>query len=495
MTVMDNGTPSSECVCTSFDELKKRFDHIAWVPVVMGRLNYNRVCVPDLPESKLKRKGARSDVAMFKQRTRDERELLVSSVVDWKDRKDAKADGEFRVVMAAEVLDTADEDKCLSGSVYIYPHKLSGDPTSEKFSSFKNGFITKIEKLNEYNNELEDINLNRIYLEDQCNGIDKRANANILINEVKEYLNDLSLSEYECYKINFITKKNGLTYLKFDDISEKYDEVTVEVVLRQAFYYIKYCLHTHKHHPQQEDSITTTHSIGSSKEVGLELLDELQKAIVDLKVYLHANRASNHQVEGVVSYCKALVNILEHEKMLKSDEIDRRQFLLTNYLKSANAISKRISSDTEGLNSISKKWNDFWTSARQGYTLCLALLTLAFLFYFNSYDQKQIDLDMTTAFVLVAPDLRSFVLSFYQWLIPSVFLCYTIYLLRTSMIIFFDSRAYKLRLKALEKRSSQPTFNFQAYMARSNVILKAVKVSAGMTGAFAIIYILSGKFI
>lgn len=474
---------------TDFDSLAKSFDYIAWVPVAMGRLNFSRVSPALAIDSKKLPRNDRSDLGLFKQYTKNERRVLVSSVFDWKDRKDKAADGVFRIVLMADVVNH-NRDNVLKGRIYIYPHEFSGRSGNKEASEFISSFVDKFSHLEALNGNLEHFNLDRIYLEeDESESYDCRKDADELLDSMSSYMENLSKEHDECYCVEFLTKKNGLTFISFESFGKKYDRTSIEVVSRQAFYYLKYSLHTHKHHPHQEDSITTIHSLDISEKslVAAEMLDELQKCVVDIKVFLHENRASNHQIEGIVSYCKALVDILYRESVIHKDERERRIFVLENYLGSARAISLKYTSDEKLKTGIKKSFSDMTSSFKQGFGILLALVSLLTISYFNIYSKAEVAEDFKSGLINISTDPRGYLIDFYTNVII------------VSAIVVFGSLFYgilrfllsliesKVRMSALDRRALDRNFSVDSFMRELNFELKVFKCFVCLVGVILIL--------
>jgi hypothetical protein len=87
----------------------------------------------------------------------------------------------------------------------------------------------------------------------------------------------------EFYQINFEMTESGIATLKVVTDKENISDQDEYVLCRQAFYFLKYSLHTHKHHSDTLDSLTTVHSINTDKnKLGEKLIFDLKQSLVDI---------------------------------------------------------------------------------------------------------------------------------------------------------------------------------------------------------------------
>jgi len=90
-----------------------------------------------------------------------------------------------------------------------------------------------------------------------------------------------------------------------NEINEKVTMNQDKLLARQAFYYLKYCLHTHTHHSHTAESLTTVHekSIKDSRDIE-NLLRDLKRGIND---YRTQAAQFTHTVSGIALYGKSLL--------------------------------------------------------------------------------------------------------------------------------------------------------------------------------------------
>lgn len=250
--------------------MEQRFEYIGWVPCVSGRLFFEYTeC------------GLGSDIKVDINHielssTTDgyQRFVVISSTVDWKDGNDDDTHGEYRVVFTGS---KTSEEISLSGNVYLVPNNKVG----KTFQDIDNIFLD-IRNAAAKKEEISDL-------------------YNVLVSKLDSY------SESYIYKINYVVESPGFTKLRYvgGDACPQSHKFTV---CRQAYYYIKYLLHKHRHHHNKAESLTTIHSLDIEQRcVGIKLLNDLRKSLVQIKRDSEAFDGDNlFRARGIASYAMSL---------------------------------------------------------------------------------------------------------------------------------------------------------------------------------------------
>jgi hypothetical protein len=308
------------------------YSHIGWIPCINGHLDFG-LMIPGIAGSftnnSLKDPKVTSiNYGSIYRDNHHARKIILQSKVDWKDNKNEDTNGDFRVILIAEANESNNlDERRLKGSLYIYP--LSSEPTLDCGKSELPWFEpihSANDSLNEYKNKKlgdwgetrDKLNINYLNLYQILN--------NNATNPIKEHF----------YKIDFEVNNNGLTKLSLgfssiDDIheNEKY------LLIRQAFYYVKYSLHSHKHHFSQEDSLTTVVPIETEPtlkcQTGLRLLGQLKRELTSIKrTYSNGGNRTFCDEQGIIAYMNSFCVSLRNDGYL-TDKLYERE---VEYLKS-----------------------------------------------------------------------------------------------------------------------------------------------------------------
>jgi hypothetical protein len=98
--------------------------------------------------------------------------------------------------------------------------------------------------------------------------------------------------------------ESGIAYLSLNNLDGNFTQTDEYVLCRQAFYFLKYSLHTHKHHTNTLDSLTTVHPINDDPiKLGKRLIFDLKQSLVDINrrpPYLKSE--INYNFSGITSY-------------------------------------------------------------------------------------------------------------------------------------------------------------------------------------------------
>lgn len=315
------------------------FQFVAWVPCLTGQLSFS-VC-----EAALGDQGTKFSF-IYKtskdQRSCQKHKIALTSVVNWRDRK--KADGLWNVFVVAE---TCPESKHLFGSVYISPQALSGG-----LKDLKEQFH-KLRKMDEEN-------------ESEVNVAFSKFEENL--RNFTELQNTTEQGKSEYYRVDFFLYNCGLAYFKTiqgGDGTEKY--IDDYVLCRQSFYYLKFALHRHKHHPSNIDSVTTIHRLSKDKEdIGNSLLFDLKQSLIDIKRTCGAEKTEFNFL-GITSYKRSLAEVCKKHGFLSDEQYSRELSLAENTEKSYSAIQDKANAEN-------RKSMDSRSEARQIIILMFAIL-------------------------------------------------------------------------------------------------------------------------
>lgn len=261
--------------------LQNEHQYIGWVPCVSGQLCYSFV------ECLL---GDDGQKFTYNHKVRPEirscpRHLIaLKSSIDWKDRLDKSYDGNWDVFLVAQ----SNQSGKLVGDVFIYPTEKK-----QEMEDCHEAFHLLNTDTNE--NEHEESHQN-----------------------LKEFLlKKLDIDEF--YQISFEMNESGITYLSLNNLNNKLTETDEYVLCRQAFYFLKYSLHTHKHHTNTLDSLTTVHPINDEpKNLGKRLIFDLKQSLVDINrrpSYLKSE--INYNFTGITSYMKSLLESCKKEGLIE----------------------------------------------------------------------------------------------------------------------------------------------------------------------------------
>lgn len=261
----------------------KNSQAIGWIPCLSGDLNFS-----------LMRCGMGDDAI----EKNDNGYHIVSSIKDWNDYTEDGKDGRFRVILQMH----EDQGPAAKGSICIYPAALE-----------------------EENPEMKDL-------------IGLVCRAGMPGEELDHAIEAAMQSIPEVYLIHYETIRSGLSFLKFIDPGRE-DLVTdregKRLLMRQAFYYLKYALHNHKHHNDDEDStasIITLNEGDSLKKATRLLVSDYVGALVLAKRRIKGIERATidglgaivSRYQGKIAYGKSLVAAVEELGCASATEAGRQ---------------------------------------------------------------------------------------------------------------------------------------------------------------------------
>ena len=300
------------------------------------------------------------------------RRVMLQSFADWLDNPAESRDGNFRVFIVAEAPENDDPDeRYIKGNLYLYPKKLEPESEEDRYDLPWFKIIHEARSCEESYRRGEiawDVTrhkLNQYYLELQS-----------VLNEGGKQ----SISKH-FYNIEFKVNARGLTKLKLV-FPENIPPEKEYPVVRQAFYYIKYSLHSHKHHHSQEDSLTTIVRIQNGeieKQHGLKMVGQLKRELTAIKrTFSNGGTSVFGDEQGIIAYMRSLVESLRFEQVLEHD-------LYTREMAYLNSLSDSFQAQSNKREKRIKSENDVKTQYRVYIAIIISLLSLLWLSAFREY--------------------------------------------------------------------------------------------------------------
>jgi len=351
------------------------FSYIGWIPCINGHLDFGLMRVGiqgGFTNSKSKDYNSiEANFTCSNNNDSHDRRIVLQSKVDWRDSPDFHEDsGKFRIIVTAEVnKSNSMDERYLSGNLLIYP--LSAEPETPQQRNDMN--IHKLcHSIRESTKKIRDYTT-----------INKQQNDNPLISDENQkrhgYFNRLekitsakekinSLEGFSC-SIKFKVDPNGVTKLEYNSKTSSLDDESTYLIARQAFYYLKYSIHTHKHHAAKQDSLTTitpTYSCSDNEKsnAGLRLICQLKRELTFLQRIQNTD-AKEHPTNnaiGIIAYIKSLIFSLEQSLIIKPTiaerELERFKYINDSFAAQNCKIGYQTS-NIELIKSKSKVWLGF----------------------------------------------------------------------------------------------------------------------------------------
>ncbi|NOR70367.1 MAG: hypothetical protein GQ532_11865 [Methylomarinum sp.] len=297
------------------EDTNKQMPYVGWVPCLNGKLVFDLVeCELNdgvNPTIEVVHYDQKSDVLV--------EYVLVHSTVDWKDFGGDDLDGLWSVILLSE---RNIQDSSHAGTICFIPKKDEDSIGSS---------IIKIAS-----------RINMTLNSDEINNV---------TSEFIELKNELGIAAklYEkCYLAEFKLDDDGLVW-----IQPKVKQGD-NIIARQAYYYIKYTWHRHRHHDSRAETLTTVHKVplnflfevlpyNKNKYIAKQLIDDLKRNLVRFKRGI--DDASHREVlkaKGIVSYTKSLVEILRAKKFIEHSLYQKEINHLGYFQESLDIISTGI---------------------------------------------------------------------------------------------------------------------------------------------------------
>lgn len=300
-------------------------EYIGWTPCVNGHLDFGLVNVGlrgSFTHEDLQDKNAISkNFSLNEFPDSHHRGIILQSKVDWRDSEfPEKNIGQFRIFVAAEVQKSQDlNQRSLKGNLLIYP--LCAEP-EEKSS-------------------IQEINAHRA-----AHDTNKNNAATEFPKAIKLFSSTDSITglKEDCLiaSISFEIRANGITYLKYNTGSLEIEDRSKFIIARQAFYYLKYSVHSHRHHMDEQDSLTTITT--KDETCGLRLIGQLKRELTNLgRIQKIDNKISNtSNADGIIAYTFSLIEALKEEKILTPNEAEIETKRFKNISSSLCSMDRRI---------------------------------------------------------------------------------------------------------------------------------------------------------
>lgn len=308
-----------------------KYTHIGWIPCINGHLNFglmkpgisggftnNSIKDPDNNRINFSYTGATDYHA---------RRIILQSKVDWRDSKlEEDFDGSFRVFVLAEVSESDHLDgRDLTGSIYIYRQV---DFERNKQENYEIDFFKTIHNAQDHYKEWQATN-------DKALWSGFQSDLNRFFDIEKRSLDKNSKESKGFFCVNFVIKVDGLIYIDNSHIlNNSNSEYEAYIIARQAYYYLKYSLHSHKHHDHQADSLTTIVPIKigckiSEEQAALKIIGQLKREITHIKRVLSDDTVKDYSVAfGILSYMNSLLETLSYNDFLPQAIIAREKTYL-----------------------------------------------------------------------------------------------------------------------------------------------------------------------
>lgn len=301
------------------------YQYLGWVPCISGHLDFG-LMKPGISggftNKKIKDDNTnRINFGYLAQKDHHARRIMLQSRVNWRDRLSAdEYDGSFRVFVLAEAPEnTCMDSRQLRGSLYIYP---TAEQEGSKQENHEKPWFHEIHTAKEIYDQSNG----------QANGWEKPREA---LNQCYENLqHELDFAGF--WRVDFKVTCGGLVFLNTP--TESYRALSDQekyLITRQAYYYIKYSLHSHKHHQVEQDSLTTIVPYNSStdgkKEAALKMLCQLKRELTHIKRTLTQEQMLySDDALGILSYMGSLLTTLHFSRLIDAELHQREE----NYIDS-----------------------------------------------------------------------------------------------------------------------------------------------------------------
>lgn len=294
------------------------YQYLGWIPCITGHLDFSLMkpgisggftnkCIKD-------EKNNRINFGFLKQKDHHARRIMLQSKVNWKDTLNSdEYDGSFRVFVLAEATESnCMDNRELNGCIYIYP---TCERESSKAENCEKAWFKAIHGAQKVYDKSND-NLNDWY------------NSRSKLNQYYDQLKD-QLETEGFWRVDFRVLCGGIAY--FTTPTEKYRPLSVNekhLITRQAYYYIKYSLHSHKHHQAEQDSLTTIvpydKSTDGKRDAALKMLCQLKRELTHIKRTLTKEEGLySDDAVGILSYMGSLLATMRSRKLIDEDTYQR----------------------------------------------------------------------------------------------------------------------------------------------------------------------------
>lgn len=360
--------------------------HIGWIPCLNGHLDFALIN-PNLHgsftrDALIDRNQTNVGFSYKSKQIRHHaKRIMMQSKIDWKDSEAELTNGDFRVFVTAEVNESSNlDERYLKGCFYMCRLDTEKDRKRES----KRNTLPHLALIHEAKKILdadEESLLQRAHSEETLNSL----------NNIYEKLNTSLIENEDFLRISFYIDTSGLTYLE-EPSSQYLDEQEKYVFTRQAFYYLKFALHEHKHHHGDVDSLTTITQFdckykdeASPSDFALRLLGQLKRELVQIKRSYTSDRSqATSEVQGIIAYMNSLLETLKNKSYLSETTYKREKEYLTSISTSFRTQKEKIAEKKEIEDRILNR-NRLFT------TWSLSLVALLSIILSNKYLDKMAD--------------------------------------------------------------------------------------------------------
>lgn len=285
------------------------YDYVGWVPCLNGQLVFDLVeCGLQYDEDKsvsivhheLDNCGNISEY------------VFLHSIVNWKDFGGESVHGLWSVILFSKLNKLKNNH---TGAVYF----VLNDNKNKKIDIF-------LENIKETRYELMSNENYQGFSDKICNLI--------------QNLDDIP-------NVDFILDGDGIVWLKATD-NKIYD---ADIISRQAYYYIKYSWHKHRHHDSRSETLTTAYKFDEHNDnyriyIANEFIGNLKRNLVFLKRDIDNNSYKNiTKIKGIICYTKSVIEIMRARKFIDDDLYNKELKHLEYFEGSLDIISSGIDKD------------------------------------------------------------------------------------------------------------------------------------------------------
>lgn len=353
------------------------WEYMGWVPCLNGHLDFGLMRVgikgpfTDKKSKKNDLKIININKSVVTSKDSHHRKILLQSKVNWKDTDTFnEEDGWFRIFVTAEAHSSTNMDgRFLTGSILIYPVSAEPQGLAER----------QVMGLHKESHNLESISEARDSINPNLSSVEKDSFAvqsssfDRCFSLIEDMISGQTAVEnfdhdYFFSSFSFRVESNGIIWLKSLKNTAKPD--IHYIIARQAYYYLKYSLHTHKHHQATQDALTTIVALEKDvsndvaiKDAGLRLVCQLKRELTSLN-RIKSARSDKYKDQlilndacGIIAYGKALIRSLADMKIFEKDLADREIERFNDLKSSSDALNnkmEKIHSITELVSSKSK---------------------------------------------------------------------------------------------------------------------------------------------
>jgi len=312
--------------------------YVGWVPCLNGQLVFNLV------ECGLKTEPGISIVHYAINKNQLAEYILLHSMVDWKDFDDdeGKSNGLW--------------------SVFLLSTRHESDNTHQGCLFF---MLNQGKKEESYYKPLKTLQtINYSLNTDQTIDIPNKFKS------LKDNLYQTSAAGEHCFYVDFKLNSDGIVLLRPETLNNENEQ---QIIARQAYYYIKYAWHRHQHHDARAETLTTIHRWVTKAYIANALISDIKTNLVSFKREIDiTSHRDILKAKGIITYAKALVEILKARKFIDENRYNRE----INHLR---YFQESLDISHTGIHNDMLLHNSTVNDARAGILFLLAIMTPALL--------------------------------------------------------------------------------------------------------------------